>query len=217
MTDPAPPPVVLTKGQSGRISLAKDAPDTEITCTLTWRGRERGGSDLDLFAMYVPADEVSAEPGPTTAAVDFRHPGALDAAPFLRHSGDSTAAGTESVVLRNPAAHGYVLLCVYSAVSNGAGSLHSYRAEITVTDHAGQSVTCALANDSAHSYWCAFALIDLTDPRGVRIRNVESYSKRGGERSPLLYADGTFAMDKGPLRFKGVLGWLTRNSKPLTT
>ncbi|GAA1184005.1 uncharacterized protein involved in tellurium resistance [Kitasatospora gansuensis] len=210
-------PVVLTKGGSARISLAKADPEAKITCTLSWQGRENGQrSDLDLFALHVPAEAVSSAAAATTDAVDHRTLGSLTAAPHLLHSGDSTAPGSETVTIGRLDRHGYILLCAYSAVSNGVGSFRSYQAEITVTDHRGQTVTCTLSEESDKSYWCAFALIDLTDPAGARIRNVENYSGKSIERSPLLRTDGSFEMDKGPFRFKGLLGLLTRRSKPLS-
>ncbi|MFD0568002.1 hypothetical protein ACFQ0T_00250 [Kitasatospora gansuensis] len=93
-------PVVLTKGGSARISLAKADPEAKITCTLSWQGRENGQrSDLDLFALHVPAEAVSSAAAATTDAVDHRTLGSLTAAPHLLHSGDSTAPGSETVTI----------------------------------------------------------------------------------------------------------------------
>ncbi|WP_457033991.1 hypothetical protein [Kitasatospora sp. P5_F3] len=84
-------PVVLAKGGSARISLAKADPEAKITCTLSWQGREDGRhSDFDLFALHVPAEAVNPAAAATTDAVDHRTPGSLTAAPHLLHSGDAT-------------------------------------------------------------------------------------------------------------------------------
>lgn len=58
-----------------------------------------------------------------------------------------------------------------------------------------------LFNENSTSYWVAIALVDFTVPGGVEIRHVERYS-RGGEARPVLFPDGTFQMDIGPIEFK---------------
>ncbi|MFI5533242.1 hypothetical protein ACIA8O_32340 [Kitasatospora sp. NPDC051853] len=57
-----PRPVSLAKGDRARISLDKGDRELTVTASLRWDGgsdaRRAKGADLDLYALYVPADAV---------------------------------------------------------------------------------------------------------------------------------------------------------------
>lgn len=205
--DTAAPAISLTKGGAATINLAKDTAAT-VTAHLDWNGgstlRRAKGADLELYALYVPANAVTApgharQPG---HAIYWRNLGSRNQPPHIHHHGDSLTPGRETVTINQPNAQGYVLICAYSAVSNGAGSFKSYDARAVVTDGAGQCVTVPLYDNNNSSYWVAIALIDFTTPGRVAISQAETYSRPGSEARPVLYSDGTFAMDAGPVEFK---------------
>ncbi|WP_207944927.1 hypothetical protein, partial [Actinomadura rubrisoli] len=218
---PAMPLGKITLKKEGRAVISLDKGDTTatVTATLEWDGgsddRREMGADLDLYALYVPAHQVEAAgAGPlakkgkkgkrrteTDGTVYYRDLGSLTAPPFLQLDGDAKVPGRETIRITRPDQQGYVLICAYSAVENGAGSFKSYGAHAMVTDGRGSTVTVPLFNDRPSSYWVAITLVDFTAPGGVEIRHVERYSS-GGEARPLLYADGSFEMDMGPVEFK---------------
>lgn len=76
------------------------------------------------------------------------------------------------------------------------------KARAVVDNHQGQVVTAPLFHKNWFSYWVAIAHLDFTDPASMSVSHVETYSKGGSERSPMLYPDGTFKMDEGPIEFK---------------
>jgi uncharacterized protein YlxP (DUF503 family) len=94
------------------------------------------------------------------------------------------------------------LFAAYSAISNGAGSFNSMKAHAIVSNDSGQKVMANLLKKNDFSYWVAIAQIDLTDVHQMKVSHVEKYSSNHSEKSPLLYLDGTFLMDKGPMEFK---------------
>ncbi|MEU8777729.1 Tellurium resistance protein, partial [Streptomyces sp. NPDC048606] len=220
---PVPAPVALGKVELDRrgaatISLDKSDPGVVVTATLEWDGgtRAEDAADLDLYALYVPADRVRRAVGdaerdaadeesgadPATGAVYWNNLGALAAEPYLCLDGDARDPGVETVRIRRPDRQGYVLVCAYSAVGNGTGSFRSFGARAVVTDGRGSTVVAPLFSDNEFSYWVAIALVDFTDPRGVRISQVEEYGARDSESRPMLYADGVVTMDRGPVEFK---------------
>ncbi|NHN30553.1 hypothetical protein G9U52_11990 [Paenibacillus sp. S3N08] len=71
-----------------------------------------------------------------------------------------------------------------------------------VDNHAGQTVIAPLLQNNSFAYWVAIAAIDFTAADEMVISHVETYSKSGSERSPLLKQDGSFKMDAGPTEFK---------------
>ncbi|MFJ3640841.1 hypothetical protein ACIPRD_13920 [Streptomyces sp. NPDC090108] len=232
--------ISLAKGGQARISLDKEDRGIVVTATLEWDGgsdkRRAQGADLDLYALFVPADAAvrGADHAPghvfpqirrglfrtrnqdeaealqtelrtrTDAgrALYYKNLGSLEEPPYMRLSGDARVPGEEKITIVRPDRQGYVLICAYSAVSNGAGSFLSYGARVVVTDGAGSTVTVPLYDDTATSYWVAIAFVDFTDPQGVSIQHVERYSKRFTEKRPVLHTDGTVLMDAGPVEFK---------------
>ncbi|MEU9960138.1 hypothetical protein [Streptomyces sp. NPDC050982] len=58
--------------------------------------------------------------------------------------GTGRVPGRESVRIVRPDEQGYVLLCAYSAVSNGFGSFRGFGAKVVVTDGRGSTVTVPL-------------------------------------------------------------------------
>lgn len=211
-TPAAAPPVSagvsLTKGASSTINLRKDAPGATVTVHLDWDGgnalRRALGADLELYALHVPANEVTS-PDETTRpghAVYWKDLGTNTARPYIRHHGDSLTPGRETVTIAHPDQQGYVLICAYSAVSNGPGSFKSFGAHAVVDIGDGNPVTVPLYENNRASYWTAIALLDFTGPQGVSVRQVETYGRSGSEARPVLYSDGSFRMDAGPVEFK---------------
>ncbi|GAA4662823.1 TerD family protein [Streptomyces youssoufiensis] len=135
-------------------------------------------------------------------AVYYKHLGSLKARPYIRLDGDARAPGRESVRIVRPDEQGYVLLCAYSAVSNGYGSFRSFGAKVVITDGRGSTVTVPLFENTTTRYWVAIALIDFGSPDGAAIHHIEAYSARMTERRPVLHVDGTVEMNGGPVEFK---------------
>ncbi|WP_151485013.1 TerD family protein [Streptomyces albicerus] len=134
--------------------------------------------------------------------VYYKHLGSLKNQPFILLDGDARVPGCESVRIVRPDEQGYVLLCAYSAVSNGFGSFRSFGAKVVVTDGRGSTVTVPLFENTKTRYWVAIALVDFTAPDGAAIQHIEAYSARMTERRPVLHADGTIEMNGGPVEFK---------------
>ncbi|MER0241208.1 TerD family protein [Streptomyces sp. HSW2009] len=134
--------------------------------------------------------------------VYYKRLGSLTSTPYICLDGDARAPGRESIRIVRPDVQGYVLLCAYSALSNGVGSFRSFGAKVVISDGRGSTVTVPLYEDAQTRYWVAIALIDFTSPDGVAIQHVEAYSARSTERRPLLHRDGTIEMNGGPVEFK---------------
>lgn len=202
---PAPTGISLTKGATGRINLVKDG-GSFVTAHLDWDGGDAGrrakGADLELYVLHVTAAEAAMGGRRNGNAVYYRNLGQTNSPPFIKHHGDSLVPGRETATIGHLDRQGYALICAYSAVGNGVGSFKSYGARAVITDGAAQTVTVPLYDDNPHAYWVAIALVDFTGD-GVSIRQVETYSRPGSEHRPVLYSDGTFAMDAGPVEFKG--------------
>ncbi|MFE9052079.1 TerD family protein [Streptomyces rubiginosohelvolus] len=201
--------VALAKAGQATIDMRKDDPSLVVTATLEWNGgsatRRQAGADLDLYALYVPGSLVSPpgkRPSKSDQVVYYRHLGSSFAPPYIALDGDSRVPGRETITIRRPDLQGYVLLCAYSAVENGAGSFKSYGARAVVTDGRGSSVTVPLFSNRNLSYWVAIALIDFTVPGGAQIRHVEKYSGNHVEARPTLYSNGNFRMSTGKVEFK---------------
>ncbi|WP_316310903.1 hypothetical protein, partial [Clavibacter michiganensis] len=140
-----------------------------VTATLEWDGgsdqRRRKGADLDLYALFVPASKAvrgeqppgslrtrkkGSAPAPDTGTakkgkgadvVYYKRLGSLKNRPFVHLDGDSRVPGRETLRIVRPDEQGYVLLCAYSALSNGFGSFRSFGAKVVVTDDRGSTVT----------------------------------------------------------------------------
>ncbi|MGW0118430.1 TerD family protein [Streptomyces sp. NPDC003327] len=201
--------VALTKAGQATIGMHKGDPSLIVTATLEWNGgsasRRRAGADLDLYALYVPGRLVTPpgkRPNKSDEAVYYRELGSPVAPPYIALDGDSRVPGRETITIRRPDLQGYVLLCAYSAVENGAGSFKSYGARAVVSDGRGSSITVPLFNNRNLSYWVAIALIDFTVPGGAQIRHVEKYSGNHVEARPTLYSNGNFRMSTGKVEFK---------------
>ncbi|GAA4988151.1 hypothetical protein GCM10023205_68840 [Yinghuangia aomiensis] len=193
--------------------------------------RREQGADLDLYALFVPAAAVvdvsdatigvrlggkhggklprplkklagEARDKPKRGAVYWNHLGYLTRDPHIALDKDAKKPGIETVRITRPQDQGFVLICAYSAVGNGIGSFKSYGAKAVVTDGRGSTVTAPLYDDNDTSYWVAIALVDFTADQGVAIHHVEAYSDRSSEQRPVLFPDGSFAMDQGPIEFK---------------
>ncbi|MDQ1027365.1 stress response protein SCP2 [Streptomyces umbrinus] len=134
--------------------------------------------------------------------VYYKRLGSLKNRPFVQLDGDARVPGREAVRIVRPDEQGYVLLCAYSAVSNGFGSFRSFGAKVVVTDGRGSTVTVPLFENTKTRYWVAIALVDFTAPDGAAIHHVEAYSARMTERRPVLHPDGTIEMNGGPVEFK---------------
>ncbi|MFD0386036.1 hypothetical protein ACFQ2B_37575 [Streptomyces stramineus] len=210
----------LDKGGRASISLDKQDRELVVTAALEWDGgsdsRRNRGADLDLYALFVPASEArrgsrppgtvvkngpaprSAEAARNAGVVYYKNLGSLTAPPYIKLDGDSRVPGRESIRIVRPDEQGYVLLCAYSALSNGFGSFRSFGAKVVVSDARGSTVTVPLYENAKTRYWVAIALVDFTGPDGAAISHVETYSGRMTERRPVLHPDGTIEMNAGP-------------------
>ncbi|MFF7161671.1 TerD family protein [Streptomyces sp. NPDC008086] len=227
-----PPLGRISLDKGGQVSMSLDKADRElvVTATLEWDGgsdeRRRRGADLDLYALFVPAskalrgdqppgtlvtpkkksrpaaDADTAKKGKGGDVVYYKRLGSLKNRPFIHLDGDARVPGRETLRIVRPAEQGYVLLCAYSAVSNGFGSFRSFGAKVVVTDGRGSTVTVPLFENTKTRYWVAIALVDFTESDGATIHHVEAYSGRMTERRPVLHADGTVEMNAGPVEFK---------------
>lgn len=192
---PTPPPVQKTinvmkvelkKKQSINIQKSK-----MVTATLEWETDK----DLDLYCFYVTTNGEIGK-------VYYKHLGSSKVSPYIVLDGDSQEPGKETIRIYRPEALKYVLFAAYSAVGNGVGSFYSMKAKAVVDNHMGSVVTAPLLEINNHAYWVCIAHIDFTDLNEMRISHVESYSKDHSEASPLLYENGKFLMDVGPIEFK---------------
>ncbi|WP_413758981.1 TerD family protein [Streptomyces sp. MMBL 11-3] len=194
--------------------------------------RRRLGADLDLYALFVPASKAlhgrkipgtlvrsrhvaqgeplrpgavvpaTAKKGKSADVVYYKRLGSVRSRPYIRLDGDSRVPGRESLRIVRPDEHGYVLLCAYSALSNGFGSFRSFGAKVVITDGRGSTVTVPLFENTKTRYWVAIALVDFTAADGAAIHHIEAYSARMTERRPVLHPDGTIEMNAGPVEFK---------------
>jgi uncharacterized protein involved in tellurium resistance len=134
--------------------------------------------------------------------VYYKDLGSLRQAPYIQLDGDARVPGRETIRIVRPEEQGYVLLCAYSAVSNGFGSFKSFGAQVVVDDGRGSHITVPLYENTKTRYWVAIALVDFTTADGAAIQHIESYSGRMNERRPVLHPDGTIEMNAGPVEFK---------------
>ncbi|WCD97955.1 TerD family protein [Streptomyces sp. HUAS 31] len=227
-----PPLGTISLDKGSQVSMSLDKADRElvVTATLEWDGgsdqRRKKGADLDLYALFVPAskavrgeqppgslrtrkkgsaaapDEGTAKKGKGADVVYYKRLGSLRNRPFVHLDGDSRVPGRETLRIVRPDEQGYVLLCAYSALSNGFGSFRSFGAKVVVTDDRGSTVTVPLFENTKTRYWVAIALVDFTSPDGAAIQHIEAYSARMTERRPVLHTDGTIEMNAGPVEFK---------------
>ena len=178
--------IELKKKQSVNIKKSKT-----VTATLEWETDK----DLDLYCYYVTDNG-------NVGKVYYRDLGTSSAAPYIVLDGDSQESGKETIRIFRPEALRYVMFAAYSAVSNGAGSFFSMRAKAVVDNHMGDVVIAPLLERNDNAYWVSIAHIDFTNPKEMKISHVESYSKDHSEASPVLYENGKFRMDVGPIEFK---------------
>ncbi|MGI5409638.1 hypothetical protein ACQEV9_23000 [Streptomyces chartreusis] len=227
-----PPLGTISLDKGSQVSMSLDKADRElvVTATLEWDGgsdqRRKKGADLDLYALFVPASKAvrgeqppgslrtrkkgsapapeagTAKKGKGADVVYYKRLGSLKNRPFVHLDGDSRAPGRETLRIVRPDEQGYVLLCAYSALSNGFGSFRSFGAKVVVTDDRGSTVTVPLFENTKTRYWVAIALVDFTSPDGAAIQHIEAYSARMTERRPVLHTDGTIEMNAGPVEFK---------------
>ncbi|MDO6658080.1 TerD domain-containing protein [Anaerobacillus sp. 1_MG-2023] len=181
-------PLTVTLKKKEAISIRKSE---KVVATLEWKSKK----DLDLYCFYVLKDG-------TEGKVYYRTPGHAHKEPYITLDGDAQGAGKETVVVHKPSELKYVLFSAYSAISNGIGSFKSMKAKAVVDNQMGQTVTSPLFEKNNFAYWVAIAKIDFTDPLDMSVSHVEKYSKSGTERSPLLYQNGSFEMNVGPMEFK---------------
>ncbi|MGH1328361.1 TerD family protein [Bacillus pretiosus] len=192
---PTPPPVQKTinvvkvelkKKQSINIQKSK-----MVTATLEWETNK----DLDLYCFYVTTNGEIGK-------IYYKNLGSSKVSPYIVLDGDSQEPGKETIRIYRPEALKYVLFAAYSAVGNGVGSFYSMKAKAVVDNHMGRVVTAPLLEINDHAYWVCIAHIDFTNSNELKISHVESYSKDHSEASPLLYENGKFRMDVGPIEFK---------------
>jgi stress response protein SCP2 len=171
--------------------------------TLVKSGHAAEGEPLRPGGAAPSAGSATTKKGKKEAdVVYYRRLGSLGNRPYIRLDGDSRVPGREAVQIVRPDEQGYVLLCAYSAVSNGFGSFRSFGAKVVVDDGRGSTVTVPLYENTKTRYWVAIALVDFTSADGAAIHHIEAYSARMTERRPVLHADGTIEMNAGPVEFK---------------
>ncbi|MEJ8305847.1 TerD family protein [Saccharibacillus sacchari] len=192
LSKPSASSVVLQKielSKPGSISIRKSA---SALAMLVW---ENPRKDLDLYGFYVTK---SGECG----KVYYKNRGSGKRAPYIELDQDARGAGQETISIYRTDELKYVLFCAYSAVSNGFGSFKAMKARAVVDNGEGQRVETWLQKKNAFAYWVAIAKIDFTGEDSMEVSQVETYSKSGVENSPLLYEDGRFEMNVGPIEFK---------------
>ncbi|WP_189851800.1 TerD family protein [Streptomyces omiyaensis] len=160
------------------------------------------GEPLRPGTAAAPATPGTAKKGKGADVVYYKRLGSVKSRPYIRLDGDSRIPGRESLRIVRPDEQGYVLLCAYSAVSNGIGSFRSFGAKVVITDGRGSTVTVPLFENTRTRYWVAIALVDFTTADGATIHHIEAYSARMTERRPVLHPDGTIEMNAGPVEFK---------------
>ncbi|WP_030434600.1 TerD family protein [Actinoplanes subtropicus] len=179
--------VSLDRGEVAAVPRTGEA----FHAALNWN---RHSKDLDLYALYIDRDGRSG-------ACYYRHLGSLTAPPYVcLTSGDRR--GRETIEVSHAGHLRYVLICAYSALSNGIGSFASFGAFAEIDNGSGSVVQVPLHHRNRYSYWVAIALVDLSAADRIAVRHVERYSARRSEARPALYRDGTFQMDAGPVEFK---------------
>ncbi|MGX1543588.1 TerD family protein [Streptomyces adustus] len=162
----------------------------------------RPGSAIAGTGTRTGTASDTAKKGKGGDVVYYKRLGSVQSPPYIRLDGDARAPGRESLRIARPDEQGYVLLCAYSAVSNGYGSFRSFGARVVVDDGRGSTVTVPLFENTKTRYWVAIALVDFTGADGAAIHHIEAYSGRMTERRPVLNPDGTIAMNAGPVEFK---------------
>lgn len=181
-------PLTVTLKKKETVSIKKTK---KVVATLEWKSKK----DLDLYCFYVLKDG-------TEGKVYYKKLGKASKPPYITLDGDSKNSGKETITVHNPSQLSYVLFAAYSAVSNGFGSFKAMKAQAVVDNQMGQKITSPLFENNMFAYWVAIAKIDFTDKDEMKVSHVEKYSRSGTEKSPLLYKDGTFKMNVGPVEFK---------------
>ncbi|MGM9951143.1 MAG: TerD family protein [Lysinibacillus sp.] len=191
---PASPQAVATKPVSLAVTLAKSQSASiqrsmKVVATLEWADARK---DLDLYCFYVLQTGESGK-------VYDRHLGSPSSAPYITLGGDSKTAAKETIIIHQPEKLKYVLFAANRGLSNG---LNSKRMKAVIDNQMGQQVTVPFYEHNWFAHWIAIAHIDFTRPGEMVISQVERYSRGGSEKSPVLYEDGTFEMNKGPIELK---------------
>jgi tellurite resistance protein TerA len=190
-TEPSIPVVNLGKIELKKKQTVNIKKSQRITATLEWESNK----DLDLYCFYIMNNGQ-------TGKVYYRDLGASTHFPYIKLDGDALQFGKETIEIYKTDELAYVLFAAYSAVGNGVGSFYSMRAKAVVDNHLGNVVVAPLLERNDHAYWVAIAQIDFTHQGAMKVSHVERYSKDHSEASPLLFPDGTFKMDAGPIEFK---------------
>ncbi|MFI6250233.1 TerD family protein [Streptomyces sp. NPDC051016] len=170
--------------------------------TLVKSGHVAQGEPLRAGAAVLVPPPATAKKGKGADVVYYKRLGSVKNRPYIRLDGDSRVPGRESLRIVRPDEQGYVLLCAYSALSNGIGSFRSFGAKVVVADGRGSTITVPLFENTKTRYWVAIALVDFTAADGAEIHHIEAYSARMTERRPVLHPDGTIEMNAGPVEFK---------------
>ena len=193
MTASANTPITLEK--DGATSIPRTS---GLTAVLKWHGRDGDNSgDLDFYCFYVTTKEK-------TGKIYYKNRGKEDTDPYIRLLGDSQNPGEETIIIERPEEIKYLLFSAYSAAENGIGSFYSYNAYVIISNNEDKKVIVPLLEKNNQSYWVAIALLDFTvNDSNVQIKQIEKYSAKNCERSPILQADGTVEMDAGDIEFKG--------------
>ncbi|MGW1888489.1 hypothetical protein, partial [Streptomyces sp. NPDC001970] len=184
------------------VPVSKALRGTTAPGTLVRSRHVAQGEPLRAGAAVPASVPGTAKKGKGADVVYYKRLGSVKSRPYIRLDGDSRLPGRESLRIVRPDEQGYVLLCAYSALSNGIGSFRSFGAKVVITDGRGSIVTAPLYENTKTRYWVAIALVDFTAADGAAIHHIEAYSARMTERRPVLHPDGTIEMNAGPFEFK---------------
>lgn len=187
--EPASINILLEKGQS--ISIQQSP---TVVVTLEWVNKKKE-LDLDLYCFYV------LQTG-ETGKVYHRHLGSASSDPYITLDLGATTPRKRTVIIHQPSKLKHVLFASYKPLTSGGHSFKKIEAKLVVDNGIGQPVTTTFYENNRYAYWAAFAHLDFTKTNDLVISQVEHFSRPGSEKSPVLYEDGTFLMDKGPIEFK---------------
>lgn len=163
-----------------------------VVTELVWNSSE---DDLDFYCFYVTKDNKAGK-------VYYNNLGNSQISPYIVLDGDSRSGGTERITFHRTEHIKYALFAAYHELSSRVGSFISMKPHMIVSNASGQKVMANLLKKNNSSSWVVFACIDFTDDNQMKVIHIEKYSGYNSEKSPILYLDGTFLMDKGPEEFK---------------
>jgi len=199
-TPPPAPAINLKKPDPvGKVNLAKGkkiniSKGAVITATGTWQNKMFKRLDYDLYCHVAYKDG-------TRETVNFDNLRSRNGA--VQHAGDLRSGGSgtiERITVRMTDDIACVGFSFYSARENGAGSFADAKAQVSLDNGEGSTITIAVSQMSVDSnrYTLYFGTVINKGEFDVDVVAHEEYSGRDSENQPLLSKDGTVQMDRGP-------------------